>query len=264
MLFVYIFTVVGPVVAATGPHGSVELISEQAAIHPGQPFWVGLHFRLEKGWHIYWINPGDSGEPPKVQWELPAGFQAGLIRWPTPQRIQDHTMVDYGYQDEVLLPVVIRSPAGGGGDAQLSASVRWLVCRDICVPAQGRLSLTLPLAATGKPSSEGALFEQTRARLPRDAPSSWRASVKLEGRHYLLSVDTGKREDGATFFPLEPNEVDNAAPQKFSPEARGLRLELARSDQSLKPPSQLAGVLVLASGRSYFIKAPVAAAGSQP
>ncbi len=69
------------------PHLKVELISEQATAPPGQPLWVGLLFRLEQGWHIYWQNPGDSGEPPKIRWELPAGFVAGSIRWPQPIRL---------------------------------------------------------------------------------------------------------------------------------------------------------------------------------
>lgn len=59
-------------------HARTELIAEKDFIEPGQDSWVGLHFELESGWHIYWINPGDSGEPPRVQWHLPAGFQAGL------------------------------------------------------------------------------------------------------------------------------------------------------------------------------------------
>ena len=52
------------------PHGTVELISENQSIAIGHPFYLGLHFQLEKGWHIYWVNPGDSGEPPRVTWQL--------------------------------------------------------------------------------------------------------------------------------------------------------------------------------------------------
>jgi hypothetical protein len=54
-------------------HLKVELISEQATSSPGRPLWVGPLFRLEQGWHIYWQNPGNAGEPPKIQWGLPAG-----------------------------------------------------------------------------------------------------------------------------------------------------------------------------------------------
>src|ERR1700757_2228491 len=70
---------------ATGvpiPHGTLELIAEKNWITAGHPFNVALRFELEKGWHVYWVNPGDSGEPPRVTWDLPAGIKAGAIEWP--------------------------------------------------------------------------------------------------------------------------------------------------------------------------------------
>src|SRR5208337_2359168 len=128
--FLSLFAAPNRVAGETGPHGTVDLIAEQSSVQPTRPFWVGLHFQLEKGWHIYWTNPGDSGEPPRVKWDLPAGFQAGSLLWPIPRRIEDHSLIDYGYQNEVLLPVEIRPPAslGMGSDVQLSATVNWLVC----------------------------------------------------------------------------------------------------------------------------------------
>src|ERR1700751_177300 len=65
---------------ATGvpiPHGTLELIAEKDWITAGHPFNVALRFELEKGWHVYWVNPGDSGEPARVTWDLPASIKAG-------------------------------------------------------------------------------------------------------------------------------------------------------------------------------------------
>jgi thiol:disulfide interchange protein DsbD len=251
----------GRAAGATGPHGTVDLIAEPASVRPGRPFSVGLLFRLEPGWHIYWINPGDSGEPPRVKWSLPAGFTAGPIEWPLPHRIEDHSLVDYGFQDQVLLPVEITPPAGLGKGAgvQLNATVNWLVCRDICVPGRAALALTLPIGNGTPGQTSHSLFVQARAKLPRPAPPSWKVIARLDKQAFVLNVDTGKKEAGATFFPLTPNQIENAAPQKVSPSARGVRVEMAKSDQLLKPPAHLAGVLVLASGLGYRIEAPVIA-----
>src|SRR5579864_3388234 len=49
------------------PHARVELLSRQATLHPGSALQLGIHFILEPGWHIYWINPGDSGQPPSFK-----------------------------------------------------------------------------------------------------------------------------------------------------------------------------------------------------
>jgi len=249
------------VAGETGPHGTVDLIAERTSVQPARPFWVGLHFQLEKGWHIYWTNPGDSGEPPRVKWNLPAGFQAGSLRWPIPRRIEDHSLIDYGYQNEVLLPVEIRPPAslGMGADVQLSATVNWLVCREICVPGRAALALTLPIrrGTPGPPSPTYSLLAKARADLPRPAPQSWKVTANLDKHLFVLHVDTGKREGGATFFPFEPNQIENAAPQKASPFSRGIRIDLQKSDQLLKSPPRLTGVLVFASGQGYVIEAPV-------
>jgi len=51
--------------SAAIPHGTLELVAENQWIAAGHDFNLGLHFELESGWHIYWINPGDSGEPPR-------------------------------------------------------------------------------------------------------------------------------------------------------------------------------------------------------
>src|SRR5579872_2186558 len=78
------------------PHSRLTLISEHNSIQPGQIFWAGLHFQLENQWHIYWVNPGDSGEPPRVTWNLPAGFHVGALTWPAPHRLRSSSLVDYG------------------------------------------------------------------------------------------------------------------------------------------------------------------------
>jgi len=248
-------------IAVDGPHGTVDLISQHASIEPGRAFRVGLHFQLEKGWHIYWLNPGDSGEPPKVQWTLPVGFRVGPLEWPTPRRIPDHTLIDYGYEDEVLLPVEIRAPASlaPGRDVELGLTLTWLVCRETCIPGRAALRLSLPVRNDqgAAPTAHRKLFLKASMGLPKPAPKEWKLAGSLDGRAFNLVIETGRREAGAIFFPLEPGQIENAAPQNATPLARGIQLKLRRSDQLLKPVTSLEGILVLDSARSYIIKVPI-------
>jgi DsbC/DsbD-like thiol-disulfide interchange protein len=73
-------------------HVKVALVSEKDAIVPHQLLQLGIRFDLEKGWHTYWVNPGDSGEAPRIEWTLPAGFQAESIEWPAPTRLFDASL----------------------------------------------------------------------------------------------------------------------------------------------------------------------------
>src|SRR5271157_2700113 len=75
---------------ATAHHLSVQLVTQRRSIDLGESggsFHAGIYFRLEKNWHVYWLNAGDSGEPPRLKWSLPAGVTAGAIEWPVPRRI---------------------------------------------------------------------------------------------------------------------------------------------------------------------------------
>src|ERR1700735_1486374 len=62
------------------------LYAESATVAPSRTLWLDLHLAGASGWHIYWRNPGDSGLPTTIHWTLPAGFAAGDIQWPVPER----------------------------------------------------------------------------------------------------------------------------------------------------------------------------------
>jgi thiol:disulfide interchange protein DsbD len=243
----------------TAPHAKVSLIAENNSLQPGQSAWVGVLFDLEKGWHIYWVNPGDSGERPKIQWQLPAGFQAKEIRWPTPVRLGTGTVIDYGYEGRVLLPVPMQVPADykSGKPVMLSADIRYLICREVCIPAKAQASLAIPSANTSGVAADRELFRSTFENSPKPLPAGWKAQASDMGGFFQLSLDTGPSEGKAAFFPLEEDQVDNAAPQGVTATPRGVQLKLKKSDQLLKPIAVLKGVVVLSPGRAYEVAAQV-------
>src|ERR1700674_2566523 len=133
--------------AAPIPHGTVDFVAENQWITPGRQTYFALNFQLEKGWHIYWVNPGDSGQPPRVEWHLPAGLSVGEIEWPAPRRLGTSTIVDFGYSDAVMLLVPVRASSilSTNRAAQVGGELRVLVCREICIPGKAQISLTIPI-----------------------------------------------------------------------------------------------------------------------
>lgn len=245
---------------AAAAHSSVKLVAETNAVVPGRRLWLGLEFRMDSGWHIYWVNAGDSGEPPTVTWQMPKGFAAGTIEWPVPQRLGQGAIVDYGYENHVLLlvPVSTPAPAGRLSDVQFAARVEWLACKEVCVPARASVRLDLPVSsrATVSPAMR-ALFAGARARLPRPAPRSWHAAASDEGDDFVLTIETGKRERTATFFPLVPDQIRNSAPQAAHPTSGGVRLTLRKSDLLVGRVKWLRGLISFGGGAAYAVAAPV-------
>ncbi len=104
----------------------VQLIAPNAQLHPGANS-AGLYFKLESGWHVYWKNPGDAGQPPQIKWTLPQGISAGPLQFPVPKPLPLGPLMDFGYEDEVLFPLVLNVSGASGGPAVLHAKIDWLV-----------------------------------------------------------------------------------------------------------------------------------------
>lgn len=240
-------------------HAKVDLIADGNPAAAAKATWVGLLFQLDPGWHIYWQNAGDSGEPPKIQWILPPGFRAGSIRWPQPMRLGSGSVVDYGYENQVLLMAVIMGPPSLRAEAAdpIAADVNYVVCREVCIP--GKAHLTLSPATGGEVSDWRTIFKRTRAHLPKRAPADWELSATSDNEHFILLAKTGSHVESATFFPLEPNQIENSARQEFASTENGFRLKLQKSDQLIQPISILKGLVVLGRGRAYEVAVPVAA-----
>jgi thiol:disulfide interchange protein DsbD len=250
------------------PHGTVRLVAENPWIHPGQGFTLGVQFSLEKDWHMYWINPGDSGEPPRVTWELPTGITSGPIGWPVPERLGSSSIVDYGYEQEVtlLVPMRVATKSASEEPVKIMAEVTALVCKDICVPAKTQLTLTVPVKAQAPPIDPAAraLFARARAKLPKPLPAGWKVTASEQIDSFVLSVQVGKRVAQAYFYPLAESQIKNAPQQLFTADGTGFRLELLKSDQLTKRVTRLRGVLQLDDGRGYWVDAPVVPAGEAP
>lgn len=242
-------------------HARVELVSAQSNVVPGERFWLGVHFSLEKSWHIYWTNPGDSGQPPVFVWHLPSGFTAGAVQWPLPEKLTRSTLADYGYEDDVVLLVPVHAASGlkNGDKAEVDLQAKWLICSDVCLPDHAHLHLSLPVSsAQAQDAKLAPLFHDARKNLPQSLPRSWKVWAAPGKDDFLLVIHAGKPISAAQFFPLLPGEIENAAPQPLKPGRAGVTIALKKSEQLLKPISVLKGLLVLGDGKAYMVEAPVA------
>lgn len=223
------------------PHAEVRLASDVDAIEPGKSFRLGLHFKMAKGWHIYWSNPGVAGEPPQIDLTLPEGVKASPIIWPTPVRAREDLAMTYSYFDEALLPFDVTAPAGHSS-LPIKAKASWLICEKICVPESGELSLTLP-SGTPTPSREAPLFAAAAARTPVVSP--YKATATADG---LLTVNgdglSPQSVKDAWFLPAAWGAIDDLAPQPLTVTPGRLTLAL-KTGETFNPKDGLSGVLVL-------------------
>jgi thiol:disulfide interchange protein DsbD len=236
----------------TSPRVSATLLSSRDVVQPGERFQVALVQKISAGWHTYWQNPGDSGEPTKIEWTLPAGFAAGAIQWPAPKALPVEPLVNFGFEGTVLLPVEITVPtdAKPGEVVGLKASATWLVCEKICIPEEGVFTLDLPIAAGSviDQAAQGRI-EAARAALPQ--PAQFSGKLAADGEKLALTLPgIGTSTSQLRFFPFSDTLIDHAATQAATPGPDGVTLQLARSSAFKLETGEVAGVLTFKeSGR---------------
>lgn len=145
-------------------HGAVRLVAAVDAVGEDQSIPLGLLFRMNPGWHIYWRSPGDAGYPPRVNWTNSANLASAELSWPAPRRFSVPDLETVGYEDTVVLPIEARLQRPGEPLA-LRATVDYLTCADICVPYVAELALDLP-AGEARPSAFFHEIARARALVP--------------------------------------------------------------------------------------------------
>ena len=241
----------------TTPYVRAELIAHAPqGVAPGQPLWLGLHITHQPDWHTYWKNPGDSGLPTTLDWQLPAGLDAGEIAWPLPRKIPIGTLANYGYEGTVLLPVPVTvastfAPGPLARDATIQLRASWLVCRKECIPEDGEFTLQLPIQGTT--ALHGATFDAAALAQPRPllagtagAVTDSHAQVGQDAQVLQFSVQglpvalRGKQLD---LFPETSEVIDNAAQWKQAWNGSVWTAQIPLSPQRSASPSLMPVVL---------------------
>jgi thiol:disulfide interchange protein DsbD len=215
-----------------------RLIAEQGSVAPGGTVDLALVLDIRPHWHTYWRNPGDSGEPPRIDWQLPNGVVAGAIRWPLPTPIPVGPLVNYGYSDRAVHLVRLDIPADWrpGKPVPVAVDASWLVCEEACIPEQGRFDLKISTSATPPAPTDGtataALFAAGRAQLPE--PGVVAASLARGASTLTLHVPAAALPADVTpasitkahFFADAWGLIDHAGEQSWTWSDGGEVLEL--------------------------------------
>ncbi len=231
----------------------VELLAETTSIVPGETAWLGLRLDPAEHWHTYWKMGGDSGEPTSLtEWVAPEGTQIGEIQWPAPHWLPfyETDLVNFGYEEEILLPVAITIPENYEGDSvELSALAFWNVCEQICIPGDQRLSITLPVSEVAElNATAGELFATARDNLPI-SDHEIQSIIAAAGERVSLGFDSPEPlfadYSEAWFFPDQRRVIKPGPLRDVSIQQNLLQITHQQPRRMLTDLSEVFGVLVL-------------------
>ena len=247
-------------------YATLELISDRAQIAPGESFTLAVHIELEPHWHLYWINPGASGLPLELDWQLPEGLSAGEIQWPTPERILLAGLMSYGYKDQVtyLIPFQASESLQPGQILQISADAFWLICKEICLPGDAVLQIELSVGGSALPSAEADQINAARELLPAAAlpfPVSAEFDAATGALQLKLQLGATALAEDVYFYAASEGVLDPNVEQVLleSSDFGVARLELKPEAGFVSEPlERLVGVLESGS-QSWQVDLPIVA-----
>ena len=191
-------------IADTG-HARISLIKDHSDFVPGTSINIGLKVSMDKGWHTYWRNPGDSGGPIEIDWDLPKGFSVSDIKWPLPEKIEYPPLMTYGYEDFVIYPMVLSVPADYSDDYfEMTADI--LICADVCIPESGKISSNLLDI-----ESDPLIYEWLESIPSKSLP----ITTSLNDNNLEIRFTFEKEIKEIYFFPDENNSIDYSSKQNF-------------------------------------------------
>ena len=186
-------------------HARISLIKDHSDFVPGTSINIGLKVSMDEGWHTYWKNPGDSGGPIELNWDLPIGFSVSDVQWPLPEKIEYPPLMTYGYEDFVIYPMVLSIPENYS-DNYFEMTADILICADVCIPESGKISANLLDI-----ESNSLIYEWLESVPSNFLPTN--ASIAENNLEIRFTFEKEVKE--IYFFPDENNSIDYSSKQNF-------------------------------------------------
>ena len=211
------------------PNTRVELIAQSAAPAPGTTVQLGIELTPKKGWHTYWLNPGDAGAPTRVEWTLPAGVATPPdLQYPVPGTLVVSGLMNHVYEKTNILVTSLTIPPGlaPGSAFPVTVKVDWLVCsHEQCVPEAASLTLPLVIGDGAADPDMGARLTAALAALPK--PLAAQATWAKAGNRFVLAVPMAglDKVKSAWFFPEGDMVINHVTPQQVTRAGDALRIE---------------------------------------
>lgn len=237
-------------------HGEAYLHTGLSAPEEPGARMILLEIQLEKGWHTYWKNPGDSGTALQHSWKLPDGWKPPDLKWPAPRRIPAGPLMTYGYEGTVYFPFQFQE-AGASGPFRLK--LEWLECADVCIPARVEFQgmLNRPEERQGQQGQErDAELQNTipeqRKELIRKAlaeiPPPFSGEVAARKAGDVLELTFSRDVKPLYIFPENGLLIEHAREQSIGKDVIGLPLL-----PEIDVPEQVEGVMKTETGHYSFV-----------
>ena len=239
--FLLFFCIAINAVTVDTGHANVSLVKFESVQGNQTKNLIGIRMDMQKNWHTYWKNPGDSGGPIKVNWSHNDNISISELYWPTPSLIPYEPLMTYGYKNFVIFPFEIIN--SNNKNSFIEASIDFLICDDVCVPEKAFIKTNLQDIKTD--SSLHDWFLKVPAQtLP--------VKASLEKDFINIRFSSPFNVTSAIFFVDNQDIVEHASDQILSKEENNYLLKVKKIADE-EPFANLSGVISINNNESFII-----------
>ena len=224
----------------------INLLNSHLEVNQNTEFIVGVKFTLKEDWHTYWKNPGDSGLPPKFEWDLPPGIEAGEINFPIPEMINFDDMVNYSYSQTVIFPVKFKINKKYEGLQQAKVKISWLVCKEICLAQDTIINFNIKFG-NEKPNIDlkilNRIIQNSSIKLNNyaDVKSIIFRKNSLELRFKTEITDV----ESIIFYPSEYGQYNHSSTQNYKITKDEIFISVPLDQYASEKPKSIDGLIIL-------------------
>ena len=233
-------------------HAEVSIVKSSFSQTAENELIIGIKMDMQLHWHTYWKNPGDSGGPVKISWDMPAGFETSNILWPAPSLIPYPPLMTYGYENFVIFPIKIQIPQGAETE-KFIADIDFLICDDICVPERAIIET----------SYADLIFDSRLDETYKELPSVILPVIStLKNDDLELRFSFNRNIEEIHFYIDQKDTVLHANEQILIKEENNWLLTVPLN-KGINTPDTIGGILNI-NNESFIVDASLSKASSSP
>jgi thiol:disulfide interchange protein DsbD len=229
---------------------SAKIIVDSYSLEKSHSIPIGVLVELEEDWHLYWRNSGDTGMPTSVEFDLSKGITVSEIQWAVPKVFEFDGLASFGYEKKVLLLAELTIPKNyQSNSVSVSAKLKSLVCKDVCIPFNTTLSKEIILINNVPADNDvSTLFAETRKNLP-EVTNDFELSFTADEDFITLIIQALNLDlakiNWLYFLPYENGIFKNTAEQNFQIKDDEIELMIEYDQFKTAELKELFGILIL-------------------
>ena len=228
---------------------NAEIVVDSYSLKKSRSVPIGILIELEKDWHIYWRNSGDTGIPTSIEFDLPEGISIKEIQWPVPKVFEFDGLASFGYEKQVLLIAELTIPENFELTlVSVTAKIRSFICKNVCIPFNTTVSEEIILINNFQADDNASiLFAQTRKNLP-EVTNDFELSFTADEDFITLIIQALNLDltkiNSLYFLPYDNGIFKNTAEQNFNVNDDRIELKLEYDHFKTEKVRELLGILV--------------------